>query len=113
MDLWKRGLDAGLVGDTEAEGSARDGRAASRGKEEEEDEAVSRSYHETVFSGKLSPAINQATNRKWGESILPYDQCKKNGRPVAEVIRENHPDMQIPPMENPTCAAFKEYGEVL
>ena len=28
MDLWKRGLHAGLVGDTEAEGADREGRAS-------------------------------------------------------------------------------------
>ena len=38
-------------GDAEAEGSAREGRAAFRG--EEEDDAVARSFHETVLSGKL------------------------------------------------------------
>ena len=33
MDLWERGLHAGLVGDSEAQGDAREGRAAS-GREE-------------------------------------------------------------------------------
>ena len=36
----------------------------------------------------------------------------KTGRPVAEVLREKHPDMRVPPMENPACAAFEKYGEV-
>ena len=36
----------------------------------------------------------------------------KNGRPVAEVLREKHPDMRFPPVENPTCAAFEEYEDV-
>ena len=40
MDLWERGLHSGLVGDTEAEGAAREDRAASGG--EEEDEAVAK-----------------------------------------------------------------------
>ena len=51
MDLWERGLHAGLVGDSEEEGAAREGRAASG--DEEEDEAVARSIHNTVLSGKL------------------------------------------------------------
>ena len=51
MDLWERGFHADLVGDTEAEGSAREIRASSRGEYEDKD--VSRSYHDTVFSGKL------------------------------------------------------------
>ena len=39
MDLWERGIHAGLVGDAEAEGAARKDRATRRG--EEDDEAVS------------------------------------------------------------------------
>ena len=38
MYLWERGLHAGLIGDADAEGAVREGRAARRG--EEEDEAV-------------------------------------------------------------------------
>ena len=36
MDLWERGQHAGLVGDTEAEGAAREGMAAFSGKEEDD-----------------------------------------------------------------------------
>ena len=61
MDLWERGQHAGLVEDAEAEGSAREGRAAFSGKEE--DNAVARSFHKTVLSGKLRQAVRQATNR--------------------------------------------------
>ena len=52
IDLWERGLHAGLVRDSEAEGAARKGRSSRGG--EEEDEAASQSYHDTVLSGKLS-----------------------------------------------------------
>ena len=51
MEILDKGMHAGLVGDSEAEGAAREVRAASFGKEE--DDAVARSYHDTVFSGKL------------------------------------------------------------
>ena len=47
-----------------------------------------------------------------GGSLLPDDQCTKPERPVAEILREKHPDMRFPPVENPTCADFKEYEEV-
>ena len=110
IDLCERGLHAGLVVDAEAEGSSREGRATIGG--EEEDEAVARSFHETVLSGKLRQAVRQETKRKGGGCLLPDDQCTNTGRPVAEVLQENHPDMCVPPMENPTCAAFKNYGEV-
>ena len=61
MDLWERCIHSGLVGDAEAEGAAREVRAASVG--EEEDEAVSRSYHDTVMLGKLRQSVCQATDR--------------------------------------------------
>ena len=48
-------------GGAEAEGAAQEGRAASDG--EEEDEAVSRIYHDTVLSGKIQQAVHQATDR--------------------------------------------------
>ena len=51
MELWKRGMNAGLAGDANAEGAAREGRAASGGKEE--DDAVAWSYHNTVLSSML------------------------------------------------------------
>ena len=78
MDLYARVLQAGLVGDAELEGSACEGRAASGGKEE--DEAVVRSYHNTVLSGKLRYAVRQATDREGGGCLLPGDKCTKTGR---------------------------------
>ena len=77
MDLWERVHHAGLVGDTEAEGAARERRAASG--REEEDEAVARSYHGTVLSGKLPQAVCRATDREGGGFLLPDKQCMKNG----------------------------------
>ena len=61
INLWERGLHAGLVGEAEAEGADMEGRPA-RGLDEE-DKAISRIYHSTVMSGKLSQAFHQATNR--------------------------------------------------
>ena len=55
MDLWERVLHTDLVWDAEAEGSSWEGRAASGG--EEKDNAVARSYHDTVLSGKLRQAV--------------------------------------------------------
>ena len=64
------------------------------------------------MSGKLWQAVRQVTDRERGECLLPDDQCTKTGRPVAEILREKNPDMRVPPVENPVCAAFEEYGEV-
>ena len=56
--------------------------------------------------------VRLATEREGGGYFLPNLLCTKTGRPVAEVIREKHPDMLVLPMENPTCTSFEEYGEV-
>ena len=85
MDLWERGLHAGLVGDAEVEGAAQEGRAASGGKEE--DNALARSYHKTLLPGNLCQAVLWATDREGGGCILLDYQCIKTGRPVAEVLR--------------------------
>ena len=110
IDLWERGQHAGLVGYAEAKRAAREGRAAFSGKEE--DDAVARSFHETVLLGKLRQAVRRATDREGGGCLLPGDKCTKTGRPVADVLREKHPEMRVPPVENPTCAAFEVYEEV-
>ena len=68
--------------------------------------------HKTVLSGKLRQAVRRATDREGGGCLLPEDQCTKTGRPVAEVLREKHPDMRVPPVEKPTCVAFEKYGDV-
>ena len=85
MDLWERGQHAGLVGDAEAEGAAREGRAAF--SDEEEDDAVAWSFHKTVLSGKLQQVVRRATDRKGGGCLLPEDKCTKTGRQVAYVLR--------------------------
>ena len=108
MDLWERSQHAGLVGDAEAEGAAREGRAASGG--EEEDSTINRSYHDTVFSGKLRQDVRRETDREEGGCLLPYDQCTKTGRPVAEFLQEKHPDMRVSPVENPMSAAFENWS---
>ena len=65
------------------------------------------------MSGKLRQAVCWVTDREGGGCLLPYDQFTKTGQPVAEFLQEKHPDTRVPPVENPTCAAFEDYGEVL
>ena len=110
MDLWERGIHAGLMGYAEAEGAVREVRVARGGEDYEE--AIAWSYHDTVFSGKLWQAVRQETDREGGGCILPDDQCTKTGRPVAEVLREKHPYTRVPPVENPMCADFENYEEI-
>ena len=68
--------------------------------------------HKTVLSGKLRQAVRQATDREGGGCLLPEDKFTKTGQPVAEVLWEKHPDMRVPPVENPMCASFEDYEDV-
>ena len=49
---------------------------------------------------------------KGGGCLLRDNQCTKTGRLVAEVLWEKHLDMCVPPVENPACTVFEEYGEL-
>ena len=68
---------------------------------------MARGFHKTVLSGNLLQAVRRATDWEGGGCLLSDDQCTKTGRLVAEVLREKHPDMRVPPVKNPTCAAFE------
>ena len=65
-----------------------------------------------VLSVNLMQEFLREIDREGGKCLLLDDQCTKTGRLVAEVLRENHQDMRAPPVENPTCAAFKEYEDM-
>ena len=73
---------------------------------------MARSFHKTVLSGKLRQAVCWATDREGGGFLLPGGKCTKTGRPVADVLREKHPDMRVPPLENLACVAFEEHEDV-
>ena len=66
-----------MVGDAEAEGAACEGRAAFSGEEEED--AVARSFHETVLSVKLRQAVRRATNREGGGVSFQRKNAPKPG----------------------------------
>ena len=71
----ERRLNTCLLGDADAEGASREDRATSGG--EDEDEAISRSYHENLLYGNLRQAFHQATSREGGGCLLPDDQRTK------------------------------------
>ena len=60
----------------------------------------------------LHDALPISCNNIEGGCLLPEDQCTKTGRPVAEVLREKHPDMRVTPVKKPVCADFEKYGDV-
>ena len=60
LDLWKRGIHAGLVGDALAEGRAQDGCVERPGEEEEEDRLAC-NFHSTLVLRKMRQAVRQVT----------------------------------------------------
>ena len=56
--------------------------------------------------------VYKATDRERGGVILLEDVFTKTRRLVIDVLQEKHPDMHVPPVENPKCPAFEEYEEV-
>ena len=103
-------MHTGMVGGALADGRAREGRVEIH--VEEEEHHLERSFHRNGLLGNLRQKFCQATNRRGG-GLLPGYICTKIGRPVVDVLQEKHPDICLPPMENPTYAAFKEYKKVL
>ena len=105
IDLWKRGQHAGLVRDAEAEGAAREGRAAFSG--EEEDDTMARSSHETLLSGKFRQDVRRATDREGGGYLVPGEKYTNTKQPVADVLWEKHPDMHVPPWKTPRAQPLR------
>ena len=73
MYLWERVLHVGLVGGVEAEGGAREGRAARGGMES--DKSLAQSFHRKILSDMLFHTICWETHREGGGCILPDDRC--------------------------------------
>ena len=93
-----------------AEGRTRKGRVA-RSNNKEEDHLV-HSFYSTLLYEKLQQVVSQATEREVGGCLLPGGVCKKTGRLVADVLKEKHPYMRLPSVENSTFTDFEEHKDV-
>ena len=101
MDLWERGIQAGLVGGAEAEGAAREGRAASGG--EEKDNSVAWSCHDTVLSSKLRQAVLRATDREGGGGVSSrMTNALKSGDRLQRSSGRSTPTCVSPPWDSVT-----------
>ena len=85
MDLWERGIHAGLVGDDFIEVRSQGGRVEIC--VEEEEYRLACIFHSTVLSGNLRHVVRQATDREKGGCHFTGDVCTKTGRPVADFLR--------------------------
>jgi len=108
MDLWDQGSYIALVDSTEKEVLGRVG-PARRTKDEA---AEARAFDSMVKSGRLRKAVRSITSRDGGGVLQPDDNCTKTGRPVIEVLREKHPAMRDPVLQDrlgPIPGAFEPY----
>ena len=77
-----------------------------RGKGTDDDDSIARKYHSMVCDGKLRPAVRWLTSRDGGGVLSPEDACTKTGRFVIDVLREKHPDLMVPDLEDEEWASF-------
>ena len=68
LDLWDRGIYAGLVGVALKEVRSRKGRVEQ--SNEEEEDFLGRSFHSTLMSGKLWQAVRQAMDWEMGGGVF-------------------------------------------
>ena len=93
------------MGDALAEGRAYEGCVNRRAYEEED--RMESSFHTMVMLVKLWQAVCRASNREGVGCLLPEEFCTNTRQQISDVLQEKHPGMRVPPVENPTCAAFK------
>ena len=90
MSLWMEGKFDVLVDDAEDEVYRRIGSGT---QSKRSDEAIARSFNETVLGGRLRQAVRRLTQRDGGGVMLPSDIDAKSGQSVEQVLRDKHPTM--------------------
>ena len=105
MKRWRDGKVAELVEDTVA--TARRGEGGLQ--RDEDDDSTARRYHSMVIGGRLRGAVRMLTNRDGGGVLHPEETDAKSGRKVIEVLREKHPELMIPDLEQEGWASFEKY----
>ena len=109
LDQWEKGLIAELVQDTVAMAK----RGAGGARKSKDDESIARKYHSMVIGGRLRAAVRMLSNRDGGGVMHPEDADTKSGRKVIDVLREKHPEMMIPGLDEEGWASFESYDECL
>ena len=89
-------------------------RRGSRGVQREaDDDSIAQTYHSMVIDGRLRAGVRWLTNRDGGGILNPEDADTKTLRPVIDILREKHPDILIPNLDDEDWASFEEYDECL
>ena len=61
-----------------------------------------------VKAGHIWAAVRHATDRRKGGVLHVNSTDPKTGRPVLEVLKEKHPNLQEVELSHPECSAFED-----
>ena len=94
LEAWKNGHYLALIKDIE-EANLEDGWGTAHDREFKFEEA-GKKYNSMIRRGQVRSAVGIVTNHDLGGLYLPTDKCTKTGRPVIDILREQHPEAMIP-----------------
>ena len=83
------------------------------GQREEDEDSNAWTYHSMVIDVRLKAGLRWLTNRDGGGILNPEDADTKTLCPVIDILREKHPNILIPNLEDEDWASFEEYDEYL
>ena len=104
LNEWEKGNHAALVADTIDEALSN---IKSKTIPPEESEVRARVFNSLLLSGRVREAVRYSTNRDQTGILDPEDIDEKTGKPVIQVLKEKHPDIHTPNINNPDCASFE------
>ena len=107
LDLWERGYKVALVDDLEARNRGHSGTKSKR-----DNEARAKIFDSILKSGRLRQAVRNLTNREGGGVVQPDDLCSKARIPVLEVLKDKHPGMRQPDLEDPDNRTFQPFDNL-
>jgi len=108
LDAWAAGEFSALVSDTERECTS----ATSDPPSDIDINRAGRSFHTKLVRGRVRQAVRHLTNRASGGVIDPDGVCTKTGRPVIDVLRDEHPQLRMPDADDPDGPFGSTYAEM-
>ena len=103
LDLWEEGKVEALVEDAVATAM----RGVGRPRREETDDTVARRFNSMIAGRKYRAAVRTLTNRSGGGLLEVEGADTKSGRPVINVLREKHPPLAMPGVEEDGWSSFE------
>ena len=83
------------------------------GKKVDNDDSIGRNFCSMVIDGRLRAEVCWVTNRSGGNVLNPEDLDINTGRPVIDVLKENHRECVMPEIGQEGWTSFESYDERL